>query len=155
MYSVEDELKVSLDMACDFEGFEAEEYICPAGYPTIGHGRNLDVYPLEDHEPVPMTEEHSRLFTASLLKDVRLSLMVYYPWLVEQPPAVRILLTDMAFNIGGNGLSKFKKMLAALKAKDYKAAAYELKDSKYYTQTGRRARAHFRTLLWLSTEIGE
>jgi lysozyme len=49
-------------------------------------------------------------------------------------------LIDLCFQLGWVGLKKFKKMLKALTVKDYLTAAAELLDSKYATQTPKRAK---------------
>lgn len=67
----------------------------------------------------------------------------------DHPHQVKAILHDMHYNLGHAGLAGFKKMNAAINARDYKTAAKELKDSKYYRQTGNRARTHYQTLLSL------
>jgi GH24 family phage-related lysozyme (muramidase) len=47
-------------------------------------------------------------------------------------------LADLAYNIGKTRLSKFINFIASMKAKDYNAAADALRNSKWYTQVGRR-----------------
>jgi lysozyme len=41
------------------------------------------------------------------------------------------VLLDMAFNLGMNGLLKFRKMLAAIQQGDFEKAADEMLDSKW------------------------
>ncbi len=53
-------------------------------------------------------------------------------------PVRQAVMVDLAFNMGRSGLSKFKKMLAAIEKKDFDAAADELKDSKWFSQVGKR-----------------
>ena len=67
----------------------------------------------------------------------------------DHPHQVKAILHDMHYNLGSNGLSNFKKMNAAIDARDYKTAAKEAKDSKWYKQTGRRAKTHVQTFLSL------
>ena len=50
-------------------------------------------------------------------------------------------LTDLCYNLGKSGLSKFSKFLSAMKAGDYSLAGRELQDSKWFTQVGRRGPA--------------
>ena len=50
------------------------------------------------------------------------------------------IMVEMAFQMGGNGLSKFKKTLEAVNRKDYKVASAEMMDSKWATQTPERAK---------------
>ena len=48
------------------------------------------------------------------------------------------VLVDMVFNLGKTRFSKFKKMLAAIKAKDFEKTAEEMKDSKWCRQVKSR-----------------
>lgn len=64
----------------------------------------------------------------------------------DHPHQVKAILHDMHYNLGAKGLSGFKKMNAAIDARDYKTAAKEAKDSKWYRQTGHRAKTHVQTL---------
>ncbi len=146
MYSIEEEVEQSTEMACSFEGFEEHIYTCPSGYPTVGYGRNLDIYPLAEGELLPMTPQASKDWVRTKIKQDRKDVMLLIPPVILMEPEVRLVLTDMAFNLGITGLGKFKNMLAAIRVSDYKKAADELRDSRYYKQTGRRARAHYRTL---------
>lgn len=52
----------------------------------------------------------------------------------------QMILVDMAFNTGRQGLSEFKKMVNAIELKQWDKAAAEMKDSDWYKQVGRRAR---------------
>lgn len=47
-------------------------------------------------------------------------------------------VTDLAFNLGKAGLSKFSKFLSAMKTGDYNRAGAELKDSAWYGQVAKR-----------------
>jgi len=64
----------------------------------------------------------------------------------EQPAAVQLILTDMAYNLGIDRLSRFPKFRAAIEKKDYQEAAKELIDSRWYGQVGNRSKNHVRTL---------
>jgi Phage lysozyme. len=60
--------------------------------------------------------------------------------LAQYPAGVQGVLVEMAFNLGENGLSKFKNFLAAVKAKKYKVAAKEMLNSDWSKQVGTRAK---------------
>ncbi len=45
---------------------------------------------------------------------------------------------DLCYNLGEGRLSKFKRFIAGMKAADYNLAGTSLKDSKWFTQVGRR-----------------
>jgi len=139
-----EELLLNVGMLEEFEGFEGLPYECPAGFQTIGFGRNLEVY--------PYTETEAREWSLKILEDYRKSMMIHHPWLVEAPMEVRLIVTDMAYNLGVQGVNGFKNMFKALKHQEYLLAADELKDSKYYEQTGHRAEVHFGTLKALGGE---
>ena len=48
-------------------------------------------------------------------------------------------LTNMAFNLGKTKLLKFRKMNAAIHRGDWMEAAYQARDSTWFTQVGKRA----------------
>lgn len=60
-------------------------------------------------------------------------------WLTNHPEEVRKILINMTFQMGINKVVTFKKMISAIKLKDYKTAALEMKDSNWYKQTTNRA----------------
>jgi lysozyme len=64
----------------------------------------------------------------------------YYPF------NVRVVLCDMAFNLGVKGLSKFRNMWRCLAEADYIGAAEELMDSKYAEQVPNRAKRNAKLL---------
>lgn len=45
---------------------------------------------------------------------------------------------DLCYNLGEGRLSKFKRFIAGMKASDYNLAGQSLRDSKWFTQVGRR-----------------
>ena len=132
-----------------WEGYRDTVYLDSEDIETIGIGRNLEVYPLEPGElEADGTYSHLNAvaWAYDKLSECRQSVITHNPWVVVAPPEVRIILTDMAYNMGIRGLNKFKRMLLALKLKDYTQGALELQDSKYFRQTGQRALGHYRTL---------
>lgn len=128
-----------------FEGFSAIPYVCPTGHLTIFYGRNLDQF--------PFTEEEAELWSIQKIVELRKSIIISMPWTASKSTEVKGVLIDMAYNLGLQGLLNFKKMLHALKNDEYALAAKELKDSKYFLQTGQRAAFHYNTLLTLEKEI--
>ena len=55
------------------------------------------------------------------------------------PEEVQEILVNMLFNMGRPRLTKFKKMNSAIEAGDWKTAAVEGRDSRWYDQVGARA----------------
>lgn len=60
-------------------------------------------------------------------------------WFTDASFVTRVVLINMAFNLGVKGLLKFRNSLAFIKAKDYPKAATNLKLSLWYKQVGARA----------------
>ena len=56
------------------------------------------------------------------------------------------ILIEMVFQLGKNGVSKFRKMWEALAEKNYIGASYEMLDSRWSKQTPNRAKAMAKTM---------
>ena len=139
------ELDLALKLVKEAEGFSAKPYYCPAGKLTQGYGRNLEVHPLSDEEKAELNEDGSvskEVAEKWALKELneceyKLSQNIIYQ---KQSDTRKAVLLDMCFNIGYSGLMKFKKMWIALGERDYAEASRQMKDSKWYTDVGTRAK---------------
>ena len=120
------------DMIKRHEGGPSDVYIDSVGVPTLGWGHALHV-----GSPVPL--EASKSFFESdfesASRDVELLLGKYD---IEIDPVRKAVLIDMAFHLGRLKLIGFKKMWAALIAKDYNEAANQMLDSKAARQCPNR-----------------
>ena len=56
------------------------------------------------------------------------------------PSNIQMVLVNMCFNLGANRLSKFRNMLQACREHDWQQMAYEMEDSTWYGQVGRRSK---------------
>ena len=121
------------------EGLRLQVYNCSAGHPTIGYGHKL--LPNEKTIKNITRDIASRLFkrdfTSALHEAVKLDAFH------RVNDHGKIVLLDMCYNMGGQRLGMFKKMLAALERKDYTIAAQELMDSRYAKQVGARAAKNY------------
>ncbi len=113
------------------EGLEQKVYRCPAGKLTIGVGRNLEDKGITEEEALFLLKND----IAECEEDLR-SIFSEYDALDESRQRV---LIDMRFNLGPSRFRLFKKMIAAVKGKDFSRAAGEMKDSNWYRQVGKRA----------------
>ena len=127
------------------EGVSKTVYQCSMNKLTIGFGRNLEDKGISDVE--------AEMLLKNDLEDIRVMLhskvKVYSSWRLST--VRRAVLENMAFNLGVTGLLKFKKMIAALEARDYDRAAIEMLDSNWAKQVGNRAielSAQMRTGKW-------
>ena len=127
-----DEIKESIRK---HEGYRLEPYKCTEGFLTGGIGHKI-----HEGEEIPMDEEGwLKIFD----KDFEIALNGARRLLNEEethPEAFGIVI-EMCFQLGEFGVSKFKKMLAAIEAKDYFDAGWEMKDSKWNQQTPHRCEA--------------
>lgn len=87
-----------------------------------------------------INEEQAKYLLDEAIKVAHSDAMSAIPNLNSHPETVKAIMVDMAYNMGGNRLSKFKKMITALNAKNYKLAAAEMMDSDWAKQVGNRAR---------------
>ena len=113
------------------EGKVRKPYLDSVGVLTVGYGRNLEANPLSDDEIDLMFENDFRraldgaegFFCYSQLNDTR-----------------RGVLIEMVFQMGVNGVCKFKRFLDAAMAEDWQKAHDEMLDSKWAKQVPSRAK---------------
>ena len=113
-----------------FEGFSDKPYHCPAKKLTIGYGRNLEDTGISRQEAEFMLFYDVIRIMDELNKRVNL-------W-VSQPVVVKIVLIQMAYQMGVSGLLSFKKFLKALNEQNYELAVLEMFDSRWAKQTPKR-----------------
>lgn len=105
-------------------------YRCPAGKLTIGVGRNLDAKGISTLEAMMMLANDINATLDGLIEA--------FPWWERLDDARSRVLISMAFNLGIDGLRKFRHFLSALEAGDYERAAAEMRNSAWYGQVGER-----------------
>ncbi len=125
MKSIEEQL-------IEHEGFEPKVYHCPAGRLTVGVGRNL--------EDKGITREEAIYLLRNDIKECESDLRTIFEDFEALDQSRKNVLIDMRFNIGPNRFRQFKKMIAAVRQKDFKLAAEEMEDSNWYRQVGNRAK---------------
>ena len=123
------------------EGVVYEIYTDHLGYPTFGIGHLITKNDPEFEEPVgtPVSKERVDSVFAIDIKIAEDECCVLYPFWEELPEEVQEILVNMMFNLGRPRLTKFKKMNAALEMGDWKTAAVEGRDSRWYHQVGNRS----------------
>lgn len=114
------------------EGLSYTLYKCPAGKLTIGYGHNIEDrgisaecadFILKEDREIAYRQVQNVISDFCFLDEAR-----------------QYVLIDMCFNMGLSKLLAFKKMLAALKNKDYSTAAQEMLNSKWAAQVPKRAK---------------
>ena len=112
------------------EAYRRDVYLDSEGIPTIGIGFNLNE---------GFSIEESMLILRHRLDLLEEELENKVPVFDDLCTVRKIVLLDMAYNLGVPGLLKFKKMLAALEEGDFELAAKEMLDSRYAAQVKGRA----------------
>lgn len=119
-------------------------YYCTEHKLTIGIGHNTEARPFTEEEKKAIgdwkkgiTKNMAYMILRNdmeiCLKDLRKLGFWYY-----LDNERRYALLDMCFQLGINGLLKFKKMLEAIRVKDYSEASRQCLDSNYHRQTPKR-----------------
>ena len=123
------------------EGVVYEIYNDHLGYPTFGIGHLILEGEAEHGQPVgtPVSEER---VDECFEKDVEYVLndcRILHEDFDNYPEEVKQIIANMMFNMGRTRLTKFRKHNAALQEGDWKTAAIEGRDSRWYKQVTNRA----------------
>lgn len=135
------------------EGVRNKVYKDSKGIPTIGIGFNLNsIQAAKTLKSMGISysnvlagkrnltdKEISYLFNISLDQAIS-DAAKFFPDIDHLPPPAQIILVDMAFNLGYTRLAKFKNFKAALEERNYRLAANEMVDSRWYYQVGNRSK---------------
>jgi len=117
------------------EGLRLHPYKCPAGYWSIGVGRNLEGKGITHQEAMYMMMHDiadAKIGVKQILSNYHIE-----DYKINLPR--RDALINVAYNIGQSSLMGFRKMFSAIYAEDWDKAAVQLLDSKYATEVGGRA----------------
>lgn len=110
------------------EGFSGVPYIDTEGFETIGFGTKL-----------PISAEEAETILVSRFNKFKLEIQASLKHLNIEDEAWDVLYL-MAYQLGVNGLLKFKKMINALESQNYYQASLEMADSQWKRQTPERAK---------------
>jgi len=113
------------------EGLRLKPYHCKAGKLTIGYGRNLEAKGISIKEAEYLFGNDMKIVAKQVANRIKFYKKLSYKR--------KMVLVDMAFNMGIEGLLSFKKMLGAMKRRDFMEAGKELMRSKYAEQVKTRA----------------
>ncbi len=117
----------------DSEGFSLSVYTDKTGHPTIGYGYNLSVY---SYEGKRITKAYGLL--TDILKE-NYKAILSYGWYKNLDAMRRMVILDLSYNLGLNGLLKFKQFIKAIEDKNYALAVERLQKSPYFNQVKKRA----------------
>ena len=116
----------------EHEGYRASVYQCTEGYDTIGYG-----FAIKDLE---LSEEICDIILAEKLDKLQFDISSKFQWFDESPELVKDVVTNMCYQLGLSGFSKFKKTIYYLETEQYEEASIECLDSLWAKQTPNRAK---------------
>eukprot|EP00286_Rhodomonas_abbreviata_P029682 CAMPEP_0181315810 /NCGR_PEP_ID=MMETSP1101-20121128/15569_1 /TAXON_ID=46948 /ORGANISM="Rhodomonas abbreviata, Strain Caron Lab Isolate" /LENGTH=146 /DNA_ID=CAMNT_0023423033 /DNA_START=146 /DNA_END=586 /DNA_ORIENTATION=- len=124
------------------EGYSPVVYKDTEGNLTFGIGHLITEQDPEHglHVGAPVERERIEMAFTADVETAIANCRSLYPQFDTVPPAAQLIIANMMFNLGLNGVSKFKKMKAAVDSHDWSTAADEMVDSVWYTQVPNRAR---------------
>ena len=114
------------------EGFRATVYQCTEGYDTIGYG-----FAIKD---LVLDKDIADLMLERKLKDLEKKIASRFEWFENSPEIIKDAVTDMCYQMGVSGFSKFKKTIYYLETEQYEEASIECLDSLWAKQTPNRAK---------------
>jgi lysozyme len=123
-----------------------QPYRCPAGKWSVGWGHNLEAHGIPGDLVAPLLsgkgisdEQAEQLLYADATQAQRDAASLLPNWLLIDSVRQNVV-SNMAFNMGRSVLSTFHLFLSALDKRNYNEATFQMKDSKWYTQTGHRSK---------------
>jgi lysozyme len=143
-----------------WEGFRSKFYKCPAGKKTIGYGRNVDDFPLTSDEyrllfpgltisesvreisTKGITELQAEKLLSAQAQNLVMVALRNFLWFGKLSEGRQIVILDMIYNLGLPGFRKFKRLIEEIGSGNYEKAGREIENSRYYTQTGNRAKSN-------------
>jgi len=114
------------------EGFRSEVYNDHLGNPTIGFG-----FLIED---LKLTRSVAEQILYMKVSELVRKLESHIKFFHTLPEDAKVVLVDMSYQMGVNGLLRFERFLGYLGKGKYESAAEEILDSLYAQQTPNRAK---------------
>jgi len=114
------------------EGFRSTVYKCTEGHDTIGYG-----FAIKDLE---MDEDIAELILLRKLEKLQHRISSTFAWWNTSPKEIKQVVTNMCYQLGIAGFSKFKKTIYYLETEQYEEASVEMLNSLWAKQTPNRAK---------------
>ena len=114
------------------EGFRPRVYECTEGYETIGYG-----FAIKD---LVLDEDIAELILMRKIQKLLERIIIAFSWFESSPDEVKFVVSNMCYQLGLRGFSKFKKTIYYLETEQYDEASIEMLDSLWAKQTPGRAK---------------
>ena len=116
----------------EHDGFKSSVYHCSEGYDTIGYG-----FAIKDLE---IDEDIAELILMRKIDKLQQRIASTFGWWFNSKKEVKDVVTNMCYQLGVSGFSKFKKTIYYLETEQYEEASVEMLDSLWAKQTPNRAK---------------
>ena len=116
----------------EHEGYRASVYQCTEGFDTIGYG-----FAIKD---LQLSEEICDIILAEKLAKLQFDISNKFDWFDDSPELVKDVVTNMCYQLGISGFSKFKQTIYYLETEQYEEASVGCLDSLWAKQTPNRAK---------------
>ncbi len=126
------------------EGFEPRVYKCTEGVDTIGYG-----FAIKD---LHLDEDIAELILMRKIQKLLERIIVAFSWFENSPKEVKFVVTNMCYQLGLRGFSKFKQTIYYLETEQYEEASLEMLDSLWAKQTPNRAKELSEMISSLATD---
>ena len=114
------------------EGFRSTVYQCTEGYDTIGYG-----FAIKD---LKLSKEVCDIILTEKLAKLQLNISNKFEWFDDSPEVIKNAVSNMCYQLGLSGFSKFKQTIYYLETEQYEEASTECLDSLWAKQTPHRAK---------------
>ena len=138
MIELTDDLKARVRL---HEGVRTQMYLDSLGKATIGIGHLIKPHERERYaEGVEISmDEVEELFEMDLNRAAAGAESLIKECIGHDlPPHIEEVILEIVYQLGTQGVRNFKKFWKALRIKDWKTAASEMKDSRWHKQTTKR-----------------
>ncbi len=127
-----EEYRKSIIQISKHEGFRSKVYLCPAGFHTIGYGRNLDTNGITNNEAnILLNNDISKI-----ISDLQ---SLFWNW-NSLSINRKVALIDMMFWIGPGSFKGFSRMISAIRNENFIKASEEMYNSLLPKQSETRAK---------------
>jgi lysozyme len=116
------------------EGFVSHVYADHLGFLTIGYGFLVD-----ERRNGGLTVEECEYILKSRVERIEKQLESRISFWRTLPDNVKLALVNMAYQLGVNGVMRFKNMMGSLSKRNWKDASDHALDSNWAKQTPKRA----------------
>lgn len=135
----------------DEGGYKSEIYLCTAGKLTWLYGRNITERPIEKVEWHQLSkllkngktqQDWADWLFMNEVYEIRSYFINHGLYFDEIPEEVGNIIINMAYNMGVTKFNpvRWPKFFKAIKNKDWKQAAIEGRDSRWFNQVGHRSK---------------